>query len=153
MLYPHVCLFIGHRDTSADLYPEILEAVKKLISEGVTEFWSGGYGNFDHLGEKAVLQCKQQGANVKLVLVLAYLPDDRNDVSRQEYYCRFDEIIRPSLGDGHTPPKYAISKRNAVIAKQAGHVISGVQYTWGGAAKTLAIAQRNGAVIHEVIRK
>lgn len=148
MLYPHVCLFIGHRDTSADLYPEILEAVKKLIAEGVTEFWSGGYGNFDHLGEKAVLQCKQQGANVKLVLVLAYLPDERKDD-----YGRFDEIIRPELGEGHIPPRYAIARRNAVIARQAGHVISGVQYTWGGAAKTLAIAQRNGAVIHEVIRK
>ena len=145
---PHVCLFIGHRDSSDDLYPAIVEAVGQLIAEGVTEFWSGGYGHFDFMGEQAVLHWKAQGANIRLVLVLAYLPHDKKDEYMQERYKRYDELIRLELG--HTPPRYAIAKRNAIMAKQVGHVISGVKYPWGGAAKTLEIAQKSGAVIHPI---
>ena len=148
MKYPHVCLFIGNRDSSSDVYPAVVEMVGKLIGEGVTEFWSGGYGAFDRMGERAVLEWKARGAAVKLVLALAYPPKPQSDPDARQYYARYDELFQPDLGN--PPARYAIAKRNTLLARQAGHVICHVPFPFGGAAKTLETAQKSGAIIHEV---
>ena len=48
-----ICSFIGHRD-SVNVEERVYEEIKKLISEGVTEFYSGGMGNFDKICGKIV---------------------------------------------------------------------------------------------------
>ena len=148
MRYPNVCFFIGNRDSSPNIYPAVAEAVSELIREGVTEFWSGGYGAFDQMCEKAVLEWKARGANVKLVLALAYPPKSMSDPYARQLYAKYDELFQPDLG--HTPARYAISKRNVLLAHQAGHVLCHVPFPFGGAAKTLEAAHKSGAVIHEI---
>ena len=148
MRYPHVCRFIGNRNSSPDVYPAVVEAVGKLIRTGITEFWSGGYGAFDGMGERAVLEWKRRGAQVKLVLVLAYPPKPAKDEYGMPTYQRYDELYQPDLGN--VPPQLAIAKRNAIIARQAGHALCYVPFPFGGAAKTLEIAQKSGAIIHAV---
>lgn len=49
------CVFIGHRDYIA-IENDVYLAIKKLIDKGVSEFYSGGMGNFDKLCEKAAKQ-------------------------------------------------------------------------------------------------
>ena len=39
---------------------------------------------------------------------------------------------------------------DGIIARQAGHALCYVPFPFGGAAKTLEIAQKSGAIIHEV---
>lgn len=44
------CFFIGHREASEKMYPELKAAVEQHITEyGVTEFIVGHYGGFDRL--------------------------------------------------------------------------------------------------------
>ena len=141
---PHVCLFIGHSDSPESLYPAIVSAIGELIASGVTEFWSGGYGSFDHMCERAVREWKQRGAQVKLVLALAYMPKTDEDVQRR--LAAFDGSFLPDLGA--CPARLAIARRNEWLAHRAGHVLSGVFRSFGGAAAALKAAQRAKAVIH-----
>lgn len=146
---PNTCLFIGHHDASDNLYPVILEAIGELIAQGITEFWSGGYGHFDHMCERAVREWKTCGAAVKLVLALAYMP--KSDEETQRYLSTFDETFLPDLSS--CPARLAISRRNEWLARHAEHALVYVQHPFGGAAKTLSIAQHAGAIIHPICTK
>lgn len=47
------CFFIGHREASEDILPELTEAVKRHTADyGVTEFIVGSYGGFDRMAAK-----------------------------------------------------------------------------------------------------
>ena len=56
----HTCFFIGHRETSDSIFPALVQAVERHVTEyGVTEFIVGHYGNFDRLAARAVLKAKE----------------------------------------------------------------------------------------------
>lgn len=57
------CCFIGHRD-SVGLENEIYTKITALAELGITEFYSGGMGNFDKMCESAV---KKAGGKINLV--------------------------------------------------------------------------------------
>ena len=74
----NTCFFIGHRETSDSIFPALLQAVERHITEyGVTEFVVGHYGNFDRLAARAVLKAKERHPQVTLFLLLPYHPADR----------------------------------------------------------------------------
>ena len=70
-----ICFFIGHRETSEEIYPVLCAAVEEhIVHYGVTEFIVGRYGCFDVLAAKAVKTAKQNHPKVKLTLLLPYHP-------------------------------------------------------------------------------
>ena len=72
------CFFIGHREASEEIYPELKAAVEQHITEcGVTEFVVGHYGGFDRLAAKAVIEAKKTHPEVTLILLLPYHPTER----------------------------------------------------------------------------
>lgn len=74
----HTCFFIGHRETSNSIFPTLVQAVERHVTEyGVTEFIVGHYGNFDRLAARAVLKAKERHPQVTLFLLLPYHPADR----------------------------------------------------------------------------
>ena len=46
------CFFIGHREAPENIYPELAQTMEQLIEQGVTDFYVGHYGNFDHLAAR-----------------------------------------------------------------------------------------------------
>ena len=53
------CFFIGHREVEENLLQYILAASERLsVENDVTEFYVGGYGNFDRLAGRAVVMLK-----------------------------------------------------------------------------------------------
>ena len=51
------CFFIGHREASEEIFPELAEAVERhIVDYGVTEFIVGNYGGFDRMAARAVMQ-------------------------------------------------------------------------------------------------
>lgn len=63
--------FIGHREASEKMYPELKAAVEQHITEyGVTEFIVGHYGGFDRLAARAVVEAKKIHPEVTLTLLL-----------------------------------------------------------------------------------
>lgn len=143
----HVCFFVGHSDAPEAIYDEIFHSIGWLFEQhGVTEFWSGGYGAFDRMCERAVRAWKQAGAPIRLVLVLAYPP--KAGRCEQERYGGYDELYLPDLG--RVPSRAAIARRNLVIAAQVKYILAWVQYDFGGASKTLAAAECAGAAVYRV---
>ena len=47
------CFFIGHREASEEIFPELAEAVERhIVDYGVTEFIVGNYGGFDRMAAR-----------------------------------------------------------------------------------------------------
>ncbi len=109
-----------------------------LIEGGADTFYLGGYGAFDRLAAAAVMRQKAVYPNIESVLVLAYL---NRKVDTSDY----DSTTYPPLE--RVPLRLAILKRNEWMVSVSDVVVSGVIYSWGGAAKTLDFAKRKKKVI------
>lgn len=136
--------FCGHSTlpNSVDVAASLAVVIKDLIAEGATEFYFGGYGEFDSLAARVVRDAKDSHPDIRSTLVVPYI----------------DREINPSLYDGSVypplesvPRRFAISKRNEWMIDQADVVVSGVTHDWGGAAATLKYAQRKKKRIISVV--
>ncbi len=134
----NICFFVGHSDAGEAVYPALLEAVERHITEyGVTEFRVGNYGSFDRMAARAVREAKRQHPGVTLYLALPYLPGLGRPLPDME---GFDGSIYPE-GMEAVPYKLAIPRLNRTMVQQADYVIAYVTHSWGGAAKTLEYAK------------
>uniref|UniRef100_UPI003FEF540E SLOG family protein n=1 Tax=Candidatus Fimivicinus sp. TaxID=3056640 RepID=UPI003FEF540E len=68
------CCFTGHRKIPKDDLPKLQKrlrkAVKGLLKQGVTIFYTGGALGFDTLAAQAVLNARRYHPQVKLILAL-----------------------------------------------------------------------------------
>ena len=131
-----VCVFIGHRDAPRAIWGRLLEAVESVIVHfQVTEFYVGGYGQFDSMAADAVRSMQLRYTEVRLYLIYAYLPVRRDDFITE----RYDGTIYPE-GLESTPRRFAITKRNKWMVDQASAIIAYVDHDWDGAFQTLKYA-------------
>lgn len=71
------CFFIGHRDTPAEIYQDLLLGVEKHIWEyDASEFIVGHYGAFDSMAVRAVTEAKKKYPGISLVMLLPYHPGE-----------------------------------------------------------------------------
>lgn len=127
--------FCGHKDVfyKEQVNEKLAAVVAALIEEGATEFYLGGYGDFDYMAAKIVRELKKDRPDIQSTLVIPYMDRDYN----KELY---DGSIYPPLEN--TPLRFAISKRNEWMVDQADVVVAYITHDWGGASKTLEYAQR-----------
>lgn len=117
------CFFIGHRETSSELFPILTQVIEKHISGyGVTEFVVGGYGGFDHLAAKAIISLKQQYPQITLSLLIPYHPAERPI----EIPPGFDNTYYPP-GMEKVPRKLAIVRANRYMVDHVDYLIA---YAW-----------------------
>ena len=117
------CFFIGHRETSEEIYPSLYAAVEAhIIHYGVTEFIVGRYGGFDSLAAKAVKTAKQNYPEVKLTLLVPYHPAERS-IPVPDW---FDSTYYPP-GMESVPRKIAIVRANRYVVDHADLLIA---YAW-----------------------
>lgn len=136
------CFFIGHRDTPQRIFPCLVEAVERCITErGITEFLVGGYGRFDAMAAEAVGQLRHKYQNIKLTRLLAYY-DPHSKIPGIE---RFDDSLYPD-GLENTPKRAAIIKANRYAVNNSQYVIAFV-YHFGNSRDLLEYAY--GRVIVE----
>jgi len=104
--------FCGHKDVSdkATVEQWLYSVCSELIDQGATEFYLGGYGNFDYLCASTLRELKKQHPTIKLILVLPYL----NSSMMTEGY---DETVYPPLES--VPKRFAISRRNEFAQTEA----------------------------------
>ena len=139
-----IVTFCGHStvSNSAAVAASLKSVIEELIAEGATEFYLGGYGEFDSLAARAVRDAKKLHPEVHSTLVIPYMDRDFNT----DFY---DESVYPPLES--VPRRFAISKRNEWMVDQADIVVSGVTHDWGGAATTLKYATRKKKRIISVV--
>ena len=133
-------MFCGHRD---ELFTQeqkdwLIKTTEQLILEGATVFYLGGYGDFDSLAKKTVLELKKKYPQIHPVQVLAYL-------DKKEEFPTEIETVYPPLEK--VPKKYAILRRNQWMVENSDVIISAVRYGWGGAQKTLDYAKKKEKMI------
>ena len=136
--------FCGHSQVSnSDAVAATLKTViADLISEGATEFYLGGYGEFDSMAAHAVREAKAAHPEIISMLVIPYMDRDFDPAL-------YDNSVYPPLET--VPLKFAISKRNEWMIDQADVVVSCITHGWGGAATTLRYAQRKKKRIISVV--
>ena len=132
------CFFIGHRDTGDEVLPFIKDAAEKLIvQEEVTQFYVGGYGSFDRLAGRAMIDLKAVYPFLQLYRVIPYHPTNRKIELSQGY----DGTYYPE-GLEYVPPMYAISRANQSMIDQCDFLIAYVWHTAGNASRFLDYARK-----------
>ncbi len=140
------CFFIGHRDTSEDIYPVLETEVERHIAEyGVDEFIVGHYGHFDRMAARAVKAAKANHPDVRLTLLMPYL----NNMPFPE---GFDGAVYPD-GLETVPKKYAILRANQAMVDRCDCLIAYVKYPFGGAFQCLNYARRKGIRITNIAKQ
>ena len=127
--------FCGHAQI---LQSEIIEewlydVTQKLIEQGATTFYLGGYGAFDSLAASVLREQKKQHPQIEMILVLAYINTGRDTSG-------YDSTVYPPLET--VPRRFAISHRNRWMVESADVVVAYVLHDWGGAATTLRYAKQ-----------
>ena len=121
------CAFFGHRNFDYRPYEDkIRSVVVDLINCGVTEFYNGYRGRFDGTCAKIVHELKAQYPQIKNIMVLSYVPDEKFEKPDI-----FDETVY--LLEKRVPFKYAISHTNKRLVQTADYIVSGVVRKWSGA--------------------
>lgn len=132
------CFFIGHRESSEEIYPALYAAVEQHIVEyGVTEFIVGHYGGFDRLSASAVKAAKQFYPDVKLVLLLPYHPAERPIPTPDG----FDGTLYPP-GMESVPRKVAIVRANRYVVDHVDYLIAYAWHPASNARELLEYAKR-----------
>ncbi len=136
------CCFAGHGEIyDSSLDEKIIDAAIKLIEEcNVNEFWVGNYGEFDRLSASVVRKLKKVYPHIRIVLVLPYLTKEINEHGK-EFKENYDTLVMADI-QPNTPARYRILKANEYMVNECGYVMAYVKHSWGGAAKTLAYAQK-----------
>ena len=138
------CFFIGHRDAPKELLPAIRAAAERLIREEVTDFYVGSRGSFDRLAASAVRALRESYPEIRLFLVLAYLPS-----ARQVLPEGFTSSVFPE-GLEKVPRRYAILRANRALVDRCEYLVAYAPHVTSNARKVAEYARRKGRRVIEV---
>lgn len=132
--------FIGHNECFGLDSKQVRSEIIKLIEMGVTEFYSGGMGNFDWMCAHIVYDLKKAYPHIHNYLVIPYLSFS----IREPKY--FDSIIYPD-GFEKYHFKAAIPARNKYLVDNSQYALCYITHNWGGAAQTYERAKKKRLII------
>ena len=128
------CFFIGHREASKEIYPELKAAVEQHITEyGVTEFIVGHYGGFDRLAARAVIEAKKIHPEVTLTMLLPYHPVEQPIPTP----AGFDSTYYPPDME-RVPRRVAIVRANQYMVDHVDYLIA---YAWHPASNARELVE------------
>lgn len=123
MMPKKTCFFLGHADTPSSVYPFLLSAIERHITEhGVTDFFLGYRGSFDHLSLRALKELKTCHPHIRIIYVQPYHPGLQPSEPDG-----FDESLYPF--DMPVHPRFAISKANRQMIKTSVFLIACVRHS------------------------
>ena len=137
-----VCTFCGHSKIYSpyeDIKAATQQIVLGLIQDDYDCFLVGNYGQLDRLAASVCLILKREYPSIGVNLVVPYY-QPQLDSYEKEYHARFDDVIVPALES--TPYQYRIVRANEYMVDRADTIVAYVNASIGGAAKTLAYAER-----------
>ena len=143
-----ICAFFGHRNTviTPQLEEKITQTVRLLIARGIDEFWCCEQGTFNWICRVIVFTLKKEFQFIRVCCVCAYNPDKYSPIRQKSLEQMYDELIYvDEIADGL--PRFAITRRNRYIAKNADVIVCYVTNSKGGAYKSVQYAQRLGTEI------
>ena len=137
------CFFIGHREASEEIFPELAETVEHhIVDYGVTEFIVGNYGSFDRMAARAVISAKALHPGITLLLLLPYHPAERPI----ETPLGFDGTFYPP-GMESVPRRYAIVRANRYMIDHVDYLIAYACHPASNARDLVEYALRKSVVV------
>lgn len=128
--------------------PLLLDTVERLIvDQGADEFYVGCDGNFDRMAARALFQMQQKHA-IAFAVVQSRLPTARDALYHPEWGM-YPTILPEAVELG--PPRFAIDRRNRWLLDRADCVVTYVLRGTGGAAKYMALAERRGKTVLNLV--
>ncbi len=138
-----ICCFAwhGHLGYKDELKNLIYNKCIELITINyVRKFCVGNYGNFDTMAANIVRELKHEYPEIELNLIIPYLTAEINN------YKEYDNIIMVDI-PLNTPKRYWILKSNQYMINQSNYLVAYVNYSFGGAVKTLEYAKRRKHIV------
>ena len=135
-----IITFCGHSnclfsDEEKEKLKQLL--IKEIRKKPTCKFYLGGYGDFDSLCLRTLRELKKEFQDIELIFITPYIDKNYSKLEFAKYY--YDDVIFPPIEK--VPRKFAILKRNEWMVDSADLIIAYVNYSWGGAAKTLEYAK------------
>ena len=135
--------FIGHARITG--HNEIKAEIKRQLEIILQKYkdvscYLGGYGEFDMLAASACRELKKELGGIELVYISPYMTlSEQEKIKEMKKLGLYDASIYPPIEN--TPPRFAISKRNAWMMENADLIIAYVVFSSGGAYRSLKIAK------------
>ena len=152
------CCFTGHRDIPREksdyLIKRVMDGVKYLHTRGIRTFLAGGAVGFDTLATKAVIECRKEFADIRLVLVIPCRDQTRNwmqcDIDLYEQIMELaDEVI--CLSEHYY--RGCMHNRNRYLIDNSSVCICYLSRPNGGTAYTVGYARRMGLTIYNLAQE
>lgn len=135
------CGFCGHSDAPESLRVELKETIVDLIREkNVHIFYVGNHGGFDRMVLGVLQELQASFPVMRYYVVLAYHPQLSAPVPH-DAPTLFPEDLET------VPKRAAIPRRNKWLVEHSDYLVSYVVRSFGGAAQTLAYAERRNVRI------
>lgn len=137
--------FCGHAQVSQSEKIEkwLYDVTQKLIEQGATTFYLGGYGGFDNLAASVLRLQKKRYPQIELILVLAYLNTGRDTSG-------YDSTVYPPLET--VPRRFAISHRNRWMVESADVVVAYVSMIGVSCHNAACANRKRNRLFHTVTR-
>ena len=136
--------FAGHSTISS--ISMVKEMVKEHIRHHITvdelvTCYVGGNGDFDQICACACGELKQEYAGIEVVYVTPYISlSEQEKIKEKQNRGIYDTSVYPPIEK--VPRRFAISKRNEWMMKNADLIIAYVKHNYGGAYTSLQVARR-----------
>lgn len=146
------CCFTGHRrlpkDKTQHIVKRLDQEVETLISQGVTDFISGGALEFDQIAASLIVSKKERGSNIRLMFALPCRnQDERWSLEQKRAYQELlsvaDEIIYVS--EDYTDD--CMKKRNQYMVDRSDYCICALLHGHSGTGQTVNYARKKGHYI------
>ncbi|NLO84903.1 MAG: DUF1273 domain-containing protein [Clostridiales bacterium] len=140
------CCFTGHRRLPKEKIKQIIirlnQEVDNLISQGVTDFISGGALGFDQIAASLIVAKKEMGHDIRLIFALPCRNQDELWSAKQK------ELYHGLLGEAdviiYVSEDYTdgcMKKRNHYMVNRSGYCICAQLYPASGTAQTVKYAR------------
>ena len=116
----------------------MLALLENLCKSVQTDFYLGGYGNFDRFALSCTKKFKEKHPQSRIIYVTPYLNSSKD--TPEEIAAAYDEIIFPEIET--VPLKIAIIKRNQWMIKNSDFIVAYLEHKWGGAATSVQYAYK-----------
>lgn len=130
------CIFFGHREVGLELEFKLRAAIFLAVKCGARHFYVGNNGGFDFLVERVLRDVVCENDELEYSIVLSRI--DEQAIGGEQEATVFCEGMERAL------PRFAVSKRNDWLLKNADMLIAYVSHRFSNCEKLLSRARKRG---------
>lgn len=147
-----IVTFCGHAKYYGgdEVRENLINILEREVGNTQADFYLGGYGGFDGTARNACRLFQKKHPHCRLYFISPY---QQESYIKSKFYLfeDYDGVLIPDINNSFT--KAAILNRNKWMVEHSDLVIAYVDHPWGGASKTLEIAQKLKKKIYNLAKK